>query len=670
LDTACLQATKDSIPDSDTFTPSPREFCADVFQNCDRIVIATRPLLGRCVPTFKASTKIVTERCVDPVYEEADKRCNATGTFDVTCYDGKQTVYQPVQQGTSQSKVLSNEDRKKCLRMEVRDETVEEELPQAGILTKVTKAATSFSSYISAVQKAWLETFVCGLVVPMIVGFVFLYIIKKFAGCIVWTCIIILEICFIAGAIVALAKAQVIKVPNSVTNAWQSGTGGNSTFAPVDTSDEIYYQIGGWILLGCSVIFLCLIIFLKSAIDDAIRVVKISATAVASNFSVMLWPLFSFFWIGAASALFCLIGVLLMASGDMVAVAMQDSAGNFTATVVKDSNSSTANAFPDITVMKTDDIVKYLGFFDLFMYFWVSEFIQAISIYTIGGAVAEWYFAPKDQGEDEEGAVDSRSCCQKLRGNGGVCGAFCASIRSHPGTAAFGACIIAVVKTFKYFVAYLMNQMNRANPDSKIVKCLTCIVMCCLQCFERSVKYLSKNAYLYSTIKGTTFCWSSYKSFILLWNNFARFGAKGLSSSLVMLFGKLSIMMLSTLCAYYMVGLNGKYNDITTDNYISSMGQFIICVVVLCLSFVVAEVFFSVYDTATDSIMLCYCFDITDAGGKCFEDKMGYSLPMKKTKEADDADDAIEEEKNKKFCCCCGGKNNGGGDDGDGEDQK
>jgi hypothetical protein len=99
------------------------------------------------------------------------------------------------------------------------------------------------------------------------------------------------------------------------------------------------------------------------------------------------------------------------------------------------------------------------------------------------------------------------------------------------------------------------------------------------------------------------------------------------------------------------------------------MGQFIICLVVLCLSYVVAEVFFSVYDTATDSIRLCYCFDITDAGGKCFEDKMGYSLPMKKTKEADDADDAIEEEKNKKFCCCCG-VCAGGGNDGDGEDEK
>merc|ERR1712023_236485 len=111
-------------------------------------------------------------------------------------------------------------------------------------------------------------------------------------------------------------------------------------------------------------------------------------------------------------------------------------------------------------------------------------------------------------------------------------------------------------------VAYMMDQVNKANPNSKIVKCLTCIVMCCLQFFENCVKYLSKNAYLYSVVKGTNFCWSSYKSFIVLWNNLARFGAKGISSSLVMLFGKLSIMMLSTLCAYYLIDLNTSYSDI------------------------------------------------------------------------------------------------------------
>ena len=84
---------------------------------------------------------------------------------------------------------------------------------------------------------------------------------------------------------------------------------------------------------------MCVIIFLRTVINDAIRVVRISATAVASNFKIMLWPFFSFFWIGSFSAVFCLIGVLLMASGDMVAVGLQESAlANFTDTMTTSKN--------------------------------------------------------------------------------------------------------------------------------------------------------------------------------------------------------------------------------------------------------------------------------------------------------------------------------------------
>ena len=73
--------------------------------------------------------------------------------------------------------------------------------------------------------------------------------------------------------------------------------------------------------------------FFEDSINDAIRVVRISATAVASNFKIMLWPFFSFFWIGSFSAVFCLIGVLLMASGDMVAEVWKKHSINFTDTM-------------------------------------------------------------------------------------------------------------------------------------------------------------------------------------------------------------------------------------------------------------------------------------------------------------------------------------------------
>ena len=133
------------------------------------------------------------------------------------------------------------------------------------------------------------------------------------------------------------------------------------------------------------------------------------------------------------------------------------------------------------------------------------------------------------------------------------------------------------------------NGDQEGKPKQSCGKCLACCIMKCVDCFESCLRYLSKNAYLYSTIKGTNFCVSSYKSFIMLWNNFGRFGATGISSEIVMLFGKLSIMMFATLDAYYSVEYTAEFQDITSENYISSIGQFVITIVVLFMSYIVAE---------------------------------------------------------------------------------
>ena len=213
----------------------------------------------------------------------------------------------------------------------------------------------------------------------------------------------------------------------------------------------------------------------------------------------------------------------------------------------------------------------------------------------------------------------------------------CATMRFHAGTAAFGSLILTVVKLAKWWFAYLAMEIKKANPNNRVIKCLACCIMKCVDCFESCLRYLSKNAYLYSTIKGTNFCVSSYKSFIMLWNNFGRFGATGISSEIVMmLFGKLSIMMFATLAAYYSVEYTAEFQDITSENYISSMGQFVITIVVLFMSYIVAEIFFDVYDIATDSIMLCYCFDAEDGNGQAFKTRMGDDLKFEKTKEEDE----------------------------------
>ena len=300
-------------------------------------------------------------------------------------------------------------------------------------------------------------------------------------------------------------------------------------------------------------------------------------------------------------------------------------------------NSTYSSDLADIAVRESDEIIKYFSFFNLFMWLWMCQFVQAVGIFTIGGAVAEWYFT--DDTKPDAEVEEKANCCRRLQNGGGVCGAFCATMKFHTGTAAFGSLILTIVKLAKWWLAYLAMELKKANPDNRLIKCLTCCIMRCVDCFESCLRYLSKNAYLYSTIKGTNFCVSSYKSFVMLWNNFGRFGATGISSEIVMLFGKLAIMMFSTLAAYYSVEYTADFQDIESENYISSMGQFVITLVVLFMSYIVAEIFFDVYDIATDSIMLCYCFDAEDGNGQAFKARMGDDLEFEKTKEEDEHKD-------------------------------
>lgn len=616
------------------------DFCMDVYYSCDRIIVDTKPILGRCVPDFADPLVNLEQRCVDPVLAT---NCTTTKDFDVNCIPndlegkagspGKNAMVTPKSRGDGLGTQFSDEDKKRCSKIQNFNRKITEDIPQMAILESIVEAASSFSRYVTAVQKAWLETTLCGLFMPMIVGFAFLLIIGKFARCIVWISIILLEACFIAGSLIFLQKAGVIQLPGQATETLPS------TLAPVDPAQSQYYQIAGWVFTLFAVIFFCVILFLRSTIVDAIRVIRISAKAVTKNCSILLWPLVSFFCIGVVSALFCMIGVLLMSSGEMI----QSKLANSTEGMLNNTGVT------DVLVMKTEDTIKYLGLFDLFMWVWLCEFIQAIGIFTIGGDVAEWYFtdtsAVADANDDED---KKENCCDKCKNNGGVCGAFCHTMRLHAGTAAFGSLVLAIIKFIKWWIQYMVNEIQKANGDNKCLKYILMCVMCIVHCFERCIKYLSKNAYLYSTIRGTSFCWSAYKSFVLLWNNFARFGATGISSAVIMLFGKLAIMMTSTLAVYYSIEYNSDYQNIESENNISNMGQFFITFVVLCMSYVVAEIFFGVYNIATDSIMICYCFDVEDGNGEAFAQKMGFELDIKKTKEEDSV-----AESGGITCCAC-----------------
>ena len=97
---ACLAAQ--SKPSN--YTGTAFEFCQDVFYQCDKIIVDTKKLLGRCVPNFPPKEENAAARCIEPL---STANCTTTSEFDINCVEdqhggasnnnkpGKKTIYKP-----------------------------------------------------------------------------------------------------------------------------------------------------------------------------------------------------------------------------------------------------------------------------------------------------------------------------------------------------------------------------------------------------------------------------------------------------------------------------------------------------------------------------------------------------------------------------------------------
>lgn len=124
------------------------------------------------------------------------------------------------------------------------------------------------------------------------------------------------------------------------------------------------------------------------------------------------------------------------------------------------------------------------------------------------------------------------------------------------------------------------------------------------------MKFLNINAYIIVAMKGTGFCTSMQDAFKLLLANAARVATVGVISTFLLLLGKLFIVAVSTITMFMFIynppdGLPSFFmGDITEVS--SPIFPMILTAI---LSYGVASFFLGVYETAIDTILLCFCED-------------------------------------------------------------
>jgi hypothetical protein len=138
---------------------------------------------------------------------------------------------------------------------------------------------------------------------------------------------------------------------------------------------------------------------------------------------------------------------------------------------------------------------------------------------------------------------------------------------------------------------------------AQAAQCVIKVVRCCLDCFNRFIKYLNSTAYCQIAITGENFCVAAINGGILTLKHAATFSfARGLGG-IFNLLGKLTITVVNCIIAYcciaYMPQLEIKVNSPIGPLFI--IGLF---------SFMIASIFMSMYSTTSLCMLHSFYADL------------------------------------------------------------
>jgi len=363
-------------------------------------------------------------------------------------------------------------------------------------------------------------------------------------------------------------------------------------------------EVFGYILMAFSLVWAVAVCCMRSQIRLAIAVNVVAAKFVYTNVQVVLVPLLQ----AVVGLLYCLLWavcasmVLSEVSNDTTpleyyatyaeAYGTEDTPGACTNTAPSghawkyhgdptSANDLCSGVFGNTTGMTPRcwrcspprfslDWRFAATFFSLL---WNNALLMATGQCIIAGACAIWFF--------------------KGPGQRVVCRSTYNCFRYHFGSLALGSFILAVVQFIRYFLAY-MEKQAQAQKNKVMAMVLKCL-QCCMYCFEKCLKFLTKHAYIQIAVMGTPFCTSAKNAFFLLLRNCVRFGALALLGWVLGLLGFATIIAGTAVCGFFILeALHPEVNPLGP------------MVVYVFIGYASAKLFISIFSLAVDTMLQCF----------------------------------------------------------------
>jgi len=279
---------------------------------------------------------------------------------------------------------------------------------------------------------------------------------------------------------------------------------------------------------------------------------------------------------------------------------------------------------PDDDRYVYNEALRTMLAFNAFGCMWTGYLLTSIQYTTIAGACSDWYYTFEKDGEREVALFSVERSLWR-------------TMRYSLGTMIFGSLLISVVVVAKWIATYFINQVMAQSPENKVIQMLGHCLICVVSCIEKFVRFLGRLAYIECAIYGCNFCTGIYKASKRLLKNIVRFAFLSVFAHLMVFLGKVGVVVATVLiCQIIMQREREAEGDAAAGQsqtpYLPLAGCGLAATVTVLL-------FMGVYETAIDTIMVCFLEDEAenDASGKPSFASGELAGFMKNTKSISDA---------------------------------
>ena len=352
------------------------------------------------------------------------------------------------------------------------------------------------------------------------------------------------------------------------------------------------------IILSClELVLLLMLLFLRKRIKIAVAVMGEASRAIGSMLSAYFYPLITYSLLFVLSAYYILSVVYVASSfvptyrtysvsGDATHQSELCDPNNFTST--SDDIQCIFVDFSGDQFFYNNQILVQIVLLSIFL--WIGNFILALGEMVLAGAFSSYYWAfekPKD--------VPTFPVFASLY----------RSLRYHIGTLAFGSLIITIVQLARIALEYIDHKTK--DSQNKLAKFIVCCLRCCLYCLEKFLRFVNRNAYIYTAIYGKNFCSAGKAAFSLIIRNVVRIFVLDKTVDFVLLVGKILVSAGTAGLAWAFFS-NAIYIQNVDAPEVSNYWPLV--VIIGLVVYFIASGFFSVYSMAVDTVFICFVEDL------------------------------------------------------------